>query len=877
MDREKDVTRTADALTVWVGTAMHTFTPGRDITIGRSTQADIHVEQDQALVSRVHLILRHRDGAWLAVDNNSRNGIYLAGQRVRETVLHGNVVLNLGAPQGPALTFRTTAHPVQPPIAVPPPPPPAPAPPPQPPVPPAPPTDQRVEAGGDDLADRVTVAVKRVLPQRPAAIPAAALTIGRSQANSVMVDDPLASRTHAYLLNFGSGVEIRDNRSSNGTFVNGRRTDAALLHPGDLVTIGNTDLVFNGTTLEPRRPETRTDGLIAQGISLTIGESQLLSNVSLTAGKGTLTAVIGPSGAGKSTFIKVLAGSTEPTGGCVIFDAHDVNAEYASMRSRIGMVPQDDVVHRQLTVEQALNYAAELRLPPDTGREDRQAVVERVLQELELTQHRAKRVEKLSGGQRKRASVAMELLTGPSLLILDEPTSGLDPALDRQVMLMLRRLADAGRTVVVVTHSLTYLDMCDQVLLLAPGGKTAFAGPPSRVRDAMGTTDWADIFAWVSGDPDGAHRAYLAANPSENRAPITPSAPDESGGQPRQTSAVRQVSTLARRQIRLILADTGYLIFLAILPFILGAVTLVVPGSNGLGVATAGGDSPSEPNQLLVLLNVAAVFMGTAISIRDLIGERSIFRREQSVGLSASAYLTAKILVFGAVAAVQTAILTAIVVYGKGAPTQGALLTGNASIDLYLTLAATAMASAMLGLALSSLAKTTEQILPMLVVVIMLSLVFAGGMIPVTGRAVLQQLSWLFPARWGFAASAATVDLLKIAPLVSVDDPLWHHTLKWWLVDMGVLALLAAALAGFVRWRLRLPVRDSASGDQQAGPRSAPRWVVVVLALLGVAVFMLVLSFVTRGGGPRDTTPPVPAGVPATPPSAPATAPSGTG
>src|SRR6201991_988540 len=151
------------------------------------------------------------------------------------------------------------------------------------------------------------------------------------------------------------------------------------------------------------------------------------------------------------------------------------------MRTRIGMVPQDDVVHRQLTINQALGYAAELRMPPDTTKEDRQRVVAQVLEELELTPQADTRIDKLSGGQRKRASVALELLTGPSLLVLDEPTTGLDPALDQQVMKMLRQLADAGRVIVVVTHSLAYLDVCDQVLLLAPGGKTAFCGPPGQI------------------------------------------------------------------------------------------------------------------------------------------------------------------------------------------------------------------------------------------------------------------------------------------------------------------------------------------------------------------------------------------------------------
>src|SRR5208337_3604707 len=207
-----------------------------------------------------------------------------------------------------------------------------------------------------------------------------------------------------------------------------------------------------------------------------------------------------------------------------------------------GMVPQDDVVHRQLTVNQALGYAAELRLPPDTGKADREQVVAQVLDELGLTQHADTRVDKLSGGQRKRASVALELLTGPSLLILDEPTTGLDPALDRQVMMMLRQLADAGRVVLIVTHSVSYLDVCDQLLLVAPGGKTAFLGPPNQIGAAMGTTNWADIFAQVGADPDEANRRFLA----ENKPPV--SAPPESSpgdlGGPVHPAVFRQFSTV---------------------------------------------------------------------------------------------------------------------------------------------------------------------------------------------------------------------------------------------------------------------------------------------------------------------------------------------
>src|SRR6202035_719667 len=309
-----------------------------------------------------------------------------------------------------------------------------------------------------------------------------------------------------------------------------------------------------------------------------------------SARPGTLTAVIGPSGSGKSTLSRVIAGTARPTSGTVLFEGHNLHAEYASLRSRIGMVPQDDVVHRQLTINQALGFAAELRMPPDTTKRDRLHVIAQVLEELELTPHGETRVDQLSGGQRKRASVALELLPGPSLLVLDEPTSGLDPALDRQVMTMLRQLADAGRVVVVVTHSLTFLDVCDQVLLLAPGGKTAFCGPPSGIGRAMGTTNWADIFAKVGADPDAANRRFLEqANPPP--APPEMEKPSDLG-KPVHTSLWRQFSTIGRRQVRLVMSDRGYFVFQALLPFIVGVLSLAVPGTVGFGIPNRMGVAP---------------------------------------------------------------------------------------------------------------------------------------------------------------------------------------------------------------------------------------------------------------------------------------------
>ena len=860
------------ALTVRYDGSARTFAAGNDVVIGRDLRADVRIAHP--LISRAHLVLRFDQGRWVAIDNGSLNGMFVNNRRVPAIDIADGQNVNIGNPDGPRLTFEvghhtgsvgrppqttsvpvanrtSTAWPTQPPQTSRPPMPPPGVSRPQPRYPTAPqqpvypsgpqprypngpqqparpgaaaqpisaPDIEPVASTGPTAAPRssegnlATSMLKILRPGRSAEAPPGSIKIGRATDNDIVIPDVLASRHHATLVPTAAGTEIQDNRSINGTFVNGARVESALLRDGDVVTIGNVDLVFAGGTLL-RRTETeaatRTGGLDAHGVTWTIENNKtLLDNISLTARPGTLTAVIGPSGAGKSTFARLVAGYTHPTSGTVTFEGHNIHAEYASLRSRIGMVPQDDVVHGQLTVNQALMYAAELRLPPDTTKEDRRQVVAQVLEELEMTRHADTRVDKLSGGQRKRASVALELLTGPSLLILDEPTSGLDPALDRQVMTMLRQLADAGRVVLVVTHSLTYLDVCDQVLLLAPGGKTAFCGPPNQIGPSMGTTNWADIFSSVAGDPDAAHKRFLAQHGPPP--PQPPAQKPANLGSPTRTSVRKQFSTISRRQMRLIVSDRGYFIFLALLPFIMGVLSLSVPGNVGFGVpvpAIQGGEAPNEPGQILVLLNVGAIFMGTALTIRALIGERAIFQREQAVGLSTTAYMFAKVFVFAGFALMQSAIVVAINIWGKkwgpGAVTSGAVIP-NRTLELYVDMAACCVAAAMVGLALSALAKSNEQIMPLLVIAIMSQLVFQGGMIPVTGRVVLDQLSWITPARWGFASTASTIDLIRLVPgPLTPQDSHWKHTPGAWWFNMAMLGAICLGYLSLVRWKIRL-------------------------------------------------------------------------
>ncbi|WP_041313742.1 FHA domain-containing protein [Mycobacterium sp. JS623] len=759
-------------ITVYAGGWHRTFGPGGDLVIGRDVHADIRLPQPG--VSRAHVLLRYLDGQWVAVDNASTNGMFVDKQRVSSVDIRDGQTIHIGEPDGPPVTFELGRD--------------------------GEPPDDRTTIP-TELSNIVTNVIRVLRPG--AEPPPGSTTIGREVDNDIVIPDLLASRHHARLIPTAQGVQIQD-ISSNGTFVNGQRISETYLAVNDVVTIANVDMLFvDDGTLVPRRAPAAEPGLDVRDISLSItGNHTLLERVSFSAKPATLTAVIGPSGSGKSTLLNVIAGAIRPHGGLVSFDGHDIHAEYALLRNRIGMVPQDDVVHRQLTVTQALGYAAELRMSHDTTKDERLWVARQVLEELELTPHADTRIENLSGGQRKRASVALELLTGPSLLVLDEPTTGLDPALDQLVMKMLRQLADAGRIVVVVTHSLAYLDVCDQVLLLAPGGKTAYCGPPGELGDAMGSTDWADIFTDIEADPDAAHRRFLerAESPIEPRAQAEPKQPV---GKPVRAGLWRQLSTVARRQVRLIRADRGYFVFLVLLPFLLGLLPLAVAGQTGFGKAAIESAAPNEPKQIVVLLNLGAIFMGTALTVRELVGERIIFRREQAAGLSTSAYLGAKVVVFAAAAVVQSAILVLIVTaptIGKGVPL-GASVLGSPRFELFVDIAATCVAAAILGLLVSALAQNSNQVLPLMVVTVMTQLVLAGGFIPVTDRP-LDPVSWLTPSRWGLAATASTVDLTNTVAVIPRDSH-WKHTAAAWTFDIGMLGVLAVCYLAFARRKIR--------------------------------------------------------------------------
>jgi hypothetical protein len=268
---------------------------------------------------------------------------------------------------------------------------------------------------------------------------------------------------------------------------------------------------------------------------------------------------------------------------------------------------------------------------------------------------------------------------------------------------------------------------------------------------------------------------------------------------------------LARRQLRLLFADHLYFLFLAILPFVLAALTLLIPGDSGLERPNPSSSNLHEAIEILAALNIAAVIVGTALTIRTLVEERRAFRREQAVGLSAAAYLAAKIVVFGLAALILTGIFFAIVVVVKGGPVHGPVLlgfSGGATAELYLSVAATALVSAFVGLALSATGNRLREVVPLLVLVVLASLLFNGSLVQLVSKWGFQQISWFVPAQWGFAASASVADLRRVDALAA-NAQMWTHYSGWWVFDMVMLLGFGAAAAGFALFRLRAPKRPS--------------------------------------------------------------------
>ncbi|MFB7966481.1 FHA domain-containing protein [Streptomyces rubiginosohelvolus] len=770
---ERPATPTAPELVLETDLGSTVMSPSRDYHVGRDPESDIVIDDDR--VSWHHAILHPEDGHWTLEDEDSTNGTYTGGRRVHASDVGAGSEIRFGNPSdGPRAVLLGRE-------------PPAPA-----------ETADRPSAVSMPAA---TGTFRQPTTVRP--LPARTVRIGRDAGNDLVIDDLVVSRHHAELRALADGTyEIVDLGSHNGTFLNGQPVARGPVGPGDIVGIGHSAFCLVGDSLQ-EFVDTGEVSLDVQDLEVTVGRAgkggkTLLDKVSFPVGEKCLLGVVGPSGAGKSTLLNALTGQRPADRGTVLYDGRDLYRDFAELRQRIGLVPQDDILHAQLTVRKALGYAAELRFPQDTAKAERQARVTEVIQELGLEQRADQPIHSLSGGQRKRVSVALELLTKPSLLFLDEPTSGLDPGMDRSVMHMLRGLADDGRTVIVVTHSVLSLEVCDRLLVLAPGGRIAYYGPPEDALAFFGFEEWPEAFEAFENDRDRDWAATYAGSPFRRQyidnATAQPHLPPAAPGAmvappPKTRNWGAQLNTLVRRYASALSADRTFLIIMIALPFVMGAMARALAGSR-LTQETA-------MNALLILC-VGGVLTGAANAVRELVKERVIYQRERAVGLSRSAYLMSKIVVLGTITVLQAVVLTLVGLVGVdlGAPGgEGVFLPPL--VEITLAVALLSFTAMMLGLLVSALVRKEEVTMPLLVLLAIVQVVFCGALLKLHGVPGVEQLSWLVPSRWALGAMAGTIDLARIVPGELTSDPLFEHAAGIWLLNMGMMVVLSL-LFGYV-------------------------------------------------------------------------------
>ena len=765
--------------------------------IGRDPANQVVVHHDS--VSRLHAQVELREADYWLTDLGSMNGTSVNGRRLEPNTavkLKDGDIIRIGDQHGNSVSITFSA--------------------------------EMPEAAGREVI--------RLDRQRELA-GLKSYTLGRDPSNRVHLDHPSVSRRHARMDQTPTGHQLTDLGSTNGTFVNGQRLrGSSPLKDEDVIQIGPFKLVYDQDGLTRYAPDGnyRLDGLHLQ-TDVEIGSplsprrllrrgvtKLLLNDISLSVYPREFVALVGGSGAGKSTLLKALSGFVPAERGQVLINGDDLYANYSAYESIFGYVPQDDIIHHSLIVRDALTYAAEMRLP-DATPDEVKTRVDDALTEVEMAAHQKKQVGRLSGGQRKRVSIAQELLAGPGLFFLDEPTSGLDPGLEKKMMYTLRRLADAGRTVVLITHATANITQCTNVAFLADG-RLVYFGPPQEALAFFGTTDFADIYTRLSQplDPNNnppppgwqapaegkvtaaqAWEEHFRKSPDYQRNIAARLDPVGAGQQvtrpvaPRtrpHVSPLRQFSVLARRYFSLVWREPMSLfVLLAIMP-ILGLFLLLMSHPNDL----VGNGQPLavdivtafQAQRVVFMLALAANLLGLFAAAYEIIKEEAIYRRERMVNLGILPYLFSKLAVLGGFALVQCALILLVLRIKVQYPTDGIILPPV--LEIYLTLVLTTLASLALGLLISSVARNSNMVVYIILLVLFVQIIFAGAIFPLDDSVRL--LSDLSTTHWSLQALGSIIGLGTKGFYVEYKHDL-AHVLKPWAILLAFTVVCTALTA----------------------------------------------------------------------------------
>ncbi len=693
------------------------------VSIGRDPASDIVIPL--RTVSRTHATLQRTSTGYVILDQQSANGLLLRGQRVQQHALQHGDTLTIADALG---NYVTLAY--------------------------------------EDLAANETPPLNTLA----LALGQDALTIGRAPDNALCLAHPLVSAHHAVLQRDEGGVFLTDLGSTNGTYVQGQRISRVQLQAGNLIQIAGYQFIYReqGSIYVVGNQSLRLDALRLT-YTLSAPKRTLIDDVTLSIYPHELVALVGGSGTGKSSVLRALAGLLPPQHGQVLLGGDDLYTNLERYRTSIGYVPQQDVVLPQLTVERTLWYAAHLRLPAELGTAERQQRIDTVLHDVELEPVRHLQVAQLSGGQRRRVSIAVELLAQPLFLLLDEPTTGLDPALEKRFMLLLRSLAERYCTIVLVTHATASLLLCDRVAVLGAGGRLCFYGAPYEVRAFFETTTFAEIYPRIEKSGAGATEWQLAFRQSpyydeyvNHRLATLPAAAAPAGTAPPAPEPPvapslvgfwRQARLLAQRFIEQLLADWQTLVLLGLQAVLAGSlIRLVAPAAF-----LADGRPPQDGQRVIFLLVLAAVLLGVLAAARELTRERAVYQRERVLFLRPFAYLIAKLAGLLPLAALLATLLLLPVLVGQPLP---AGLWLPAPLEWWFSLWLTLVGSMAMGLLISALSTSSEQALSMVPLLLLVQILLAGLIVPLHGWLAVP--AQMIVARGGIQSLGTSADLNRL-------------------------------------------------------------------------------------------------------------------
>ncbi|HLF97531.1 MAG TPA: ATP-binding cassette domain-containing protein [Methylococcaceae bacterium] len=566
-----------------------------------------------------------------------------------------------------------------------------------------------------------------------------AFLIGRLPQCDVVIPSPLVSKQHARLTRLPDGWVLEDCQSTNGTFLNGRRiAGKAQALPGDRLSFAAFEFVFTGERLEAATPGGRVR-IEARHVTKEVKDTgtgqprRLLDDINLVVEPGEFVVLFGTSGSGKSTLLDTLNGRRPATGGSVLYNDTDLYLAFDSFRSAIGYVPQQDIVHRKITVERALKYTGLLRLPPDTSSQEMDCHVGRVLEKVGLAEKAALAIDTpapLSGGQLKRVSLAVELVANPNVLFLDEVTSGLDAGTDKRMMQLFANLAKDGKTVVCVTHTLENIDACHLVVLLHQG-KLVFYGPPQAVCGYFGIGRLSEVYELLESRPaaewadkfrvSSFHETYIARR---MHTPITqpvarqaaaPDAPPAS-----RWFDVRQAVTLMRRYLDLMAADRRNLLILILqAPLIALVIGLVFDIEQELPLRVA------KESQISFILVLSAIWFGCLNSARELVKELPVYLRERSVNLGLAPYLVSKLIPLAALCLLQCALLLGVV--------SAMIAIPGDFLARFAVLFGSGMAATAMGLAVSAFVNSNDKAVATVPILLIPQVILSGAVVKLKG------------------------------------------------------------------------------------------------------------------------------------------------